>query len=324
MVLTLSSALALSVTNVQGTDEISWPIQSAWIYEYSETYRSESIEFSVSGTLTNTCDRQTTITVDDEALDVVCFRNFLLADIVGEARQATITGGYIWVDVWGTYKVESVEYYDTVSGTILRTVSNETIDIKGGEYPGTYQVIYHYEHNDTDYDNFVSTPSGFDLVEQWSDLGAGTSWDVEYTTHSEVQGVSGTTPFEEVWDLQMAITYNYLGSETLTVPAGVHDCVKIQYVTDGFNTTKWYCPDFLADAKITTTHSDGEVVWTLQSYEPGDTDDGLLGDGNTMMILALAVVVPVVAAIAAVAAFMWIRRRDAKKGPPPQAGGEVG
>ena len=108
------------------------------------------------------------------------------------------------------------------------------------------------------------------------------------------------------------------------MPAGVHDCVKIQYVTEGFNTTEWYCPEVMADAKVTTTHSDGEVVRALQSYEPGDTDDALLGDGNTTMILALAVVIPAAAAIAAVAAFIWIRRRDAKKGPPPQAGGEVG
>lgn len=323
-VLMIPSVFALGMTNVQGTEEDYWPIQSSWTYMCNESYDDGSMRFSADGSLRNTCDRRTEITIDDESHDVVCFRSYLLSNIDGYTKQTTWTGGFIWIYIWGTYKVETVEYYDAESGTILRTATNETLDIKGGEYPNTYSVVYYREQNETNYIKVVSDPAGFDLAEEWPDLAPGTTWNTEYTTHSEVLGVTGTTPFEKTWDLKETITYNYLGSETLTTPAGTHECAEVQHLSNGYNTTRWYCPEIMADTKITTIHSDGEVVWTLQSYEPGDTDDGSLGDGDTAMILALAIVVPAAAVVAAVAMFMWVRRRGSKKAPPPQTEGEVG
>ena len=277
--------LVLASSNTKANDSSFYEIGDEWVYDVT----MEMGSVTLTGTTTFSVDEVKTETVAGLTYDVYSFGRdgSFLAE--GEyLGMPMVEGTSTWT---GSYSVD-VDTLDTI-----RSDTNFSMSFMVGD--GSI-FIETWVHSITTY----SPPGG--IGEEPDEMTEGAIWFIMHTTHSEIVTYEMYYITSDSYSSTETKIYRYIGRDTITVPAGVFDCVVIQ-VDDGNSIeTYWYCEDVGGEVKSVyeSTDGDGTYVLTSYSFTPKDSDDS-----DMMLYLAVGIV----AVIAVVASVLLFRRR--KGGP---------
>jgi len=239
--------LPFSINSAAQSDQ---PIGSEWVYDFTD----ETVGIIFSGTWTYSCERITSTSLGGTEREVVEYKSVLSA-------TASISP-YASGNVEGEMSEIGTEYYDLETDRIVGHIYNEALTLNATVADVGSLYMSYAERNETYY-----LPPGGTGAEP-SSIYPGDIWQKSYMKHSKTLGHSGDEYFSEESTFNVTISYEFVGFETVSVPAGDFDCVKIRMATsDGAEEEAWYSYAILNYVKIRDTTGQAETVtYELSSY----------------------------------------------------------
>jgi len=226
------------------------PIGSEWVYDYTD----ETVGIIFSGKWTYSCERITSTSLGGTDREVVEYKSVLSAT----ASISPHASG----NVEGKISEIGTEYYDLETDDLVGHVYNNALTLDAVVAGVGSLSISSAERNETYY-----MPPGGTGTEP-STIYPGDTWQKSYMKHSKTLGHNGDEYFSEESTFNVTISYEFIGFETVSVPAGDFDCVNIRMVTsDGFEEEAWYSYDILNYVRVTDTTGQAEIMtYELDSY----------------------------------------------------------
>jgi len=316
-----------SANSVGNTEEIQIPTGSIWTYRYNETLNVPgSANLELEGIQTQWCRGLFDMVIGGNDSQAVEFWTSLIANVTGSVAQQNPFGATSWVTANGKLKISEHDYYDLHSGTLVNSDANTILDVRDGSGTTAHSVLYHDEHNETNYTSIIVSPPGLTVYSNSGNPVPGTNWTIEYFGFSNLEGVNGTRPFSYSFELHEKVCYTYVGPENVTVPAGSFDCRKIVYEYQGSQMMEWYCPELEGYAKITSSTSGDYIVNSLVSCH---LEHEVIGRETNARydpaILVIAVVLATAVVLTTVMLYLWKKKRPiAPQGMPQPIEKEVG
>jgi len=278
------------------------PSGSVWTYSYIESVHTPQSHLALNGTLEDACVGLTTVSISDEDTEVLLYYTLITADVTG----VVLSDFGNWAPVTGELITSKLEYFDLETGTPVRTVFNQMLDMGS---------LYYEEHNDTHYADVIIQPPDIYSDFYSGSLPPGTEWTVVYVGTVSVDGVENTESFNWSCDLRSYVNRTYIGNETIDVTAGIFACQKVLSEYADSTTEEWYSSVARRNAKVTVHSEEDSIVWSLIEYElHEETIGGNEHDLNPAILLAS---VAVVIAVMAMTLMLFIRRQK----PPPESQG---
>jgi len=239
--------LPFSINSAAQSDQ---PIGSEWIYNYTD----ETVGITFSGKWTYSCERITSTSLGGTDREVVEYRSVLSA-------TASISP-HMSGNVKGEMSEMGIEYYDLETDDLVGYVYNNALTLDATVAGVGSLSISSAERNETYY-----MPPGGTGTEP-STIYPGDTWQKSYMKHSKTLGHNGDEYFSEESTFNVTISYEFIGFETVSVPAGDFDCVNVRMVTsDGFEEEAWYSYDILNYVRVTDTTGQAEIMtYELDSY----------------------------------------------------------
>ena len=239
--------LPFSINSAAQSDQ---PIGSEWVYDYTD----ETIGIVFSGKWTYSCERIASTSLGGTDREVVEYKSVLSA-------TASISP-YVSGNVEGEISEIGTEYYDLETDDLVGYVYNSAQTLDAVVVGLGSLSMSSVERNETYY-----MPPGGTGTEP-STIYPGDTWQKSYMKHSKTVGHNGDEYFSEESTFNVTISYEFVGFETVSVPAGDFDCMDIRMVTsDGFQEEAWYSYAVLNYVKVTDTTGQGEIMtYELNSY----------------------------------------------------------
>jgi hypothetical protein len=280
------------------TDE---PIGSEWVY----SIRGEFSDMpELTGTWTLSCERIVTSPIGDTQEEAVEYHSIMDAD----------QSGYILSNGYSRSIVSSEDiYYDLDTSGIIGYVSNTHVDVR---------YDYGYSVSTDSYDELdrtVFTPPGGTGAEP-SEISVGESWTKTYTKVKNLSYYTDGTYNTDEHTFTETSEYTYLGSETVTVPAGVFTCNVFEIVSsDGYTEMSWYAPEISGYAKVEDDYGFSEVyTYELTSYHlETSSSGGTVAMGSDLFVGAFCAFVVVTVAAAVYVSTVLKREQKVDDSPPP-------
>lgn len=300
VILTLAMLSVGCSKPVSGQDGTIIPTDSVWIYAYTEYAGELDVWLSFTGTWTYRCLGDLKITVGSDSVTVVEYYSSVVTNI---------TGTWYGDNVRGEWTLFEHEYYELSTGEIIQTVQDTKTDIRQ-DVPYPSSLFYLDEHNVTNYTDIVIDPPGILDSYFMGELDPGTRWTVHEHAASDSSGVNGTWQYSYSYDIHRTTDYTYLGNESVSVPAGIFECMKTTAVSDDVEVVEWYCPEVHGRVMTWSTTSFGNASLHMTSYA---LDYEVIGEGggsgrsDLYLISATLVAVGTVAAVTMV--YRWKTRQ---------------
>lgn len=285
-------------------DDWTIPSGSVWTYSYLESVHTPQLHLALNGTLEDVCVGLTTLTLSDEEAEVLTYYTLITADVTG----AVLSDFGNWAPLTGELVTSMLEYFDPGTGTPVRTVFNQKLDMGS---------LYYEEHNDTHYTDVIIQPPDIYSDFYSGSLPPGTEWTVVYVGTVSVDGVENTKSFDWSCDLRSYVNRTYVGNETIDVTAGIFACKKVLSEYADSTTEEWYSSVARGNAKVAVHSEEDSIVWSLIEYElHEETIGGQEHDLNPAILLAA---VAIVIAVMAMTLMLFIRRQKR----PPECQGKL-
>jgi len=289
------------------------PPRHIWMYHYEETRSEFGASLSIIGTKFEYVEPSYELVVDNERVPTMKLVLLMTADVTGTmVVYEPVTGG-ITHDIVGTYSARWEGHYDRGTGFLMRSTEDAELVTEGASETQPYLGLYHRVHNETEYSSIECDPSGFNPYDEGLDLEPGSSWTLEIRSTSEVEGVNGTTPFEESFVVNRSAHYTCEAIESVEVPAGTFECVKFVIIDGETLITRWHCPSVYNDAMNTLTSSQGESTASLVDYEICGGVCSQIFDSSLVYAWALVITVAVIL----VTVVLLMAKKDREKLQPP-------
>jgi hypothetical protein len=239
--------LPLSINSAAQSDQ---PIGSEWVYDFTD----ETVGITFSGKWTYSCERITSTSLGGTEREVVEYKSVLSA-------TASISP-YASGSVRGEMSEIGTEYYDLETDDLVGYVYNNALMLNATVAGIGSLSISSAERNETYY-----LPPGGTGTDP-STIYPGDTWQKSYTKHSKTFGHDGGEFFSEESTFNVTISYEFIGFETVSVPAGDFDCVRIRMMTsDGFEEEAWYSYEISNYVKVRDTAGEAETMtYELDSY----------------------------------------------------------
>jgi len=240
--LTLASPCAAQSNDLVGSE---------WVYSFQEELLGV-VEYT--GNWTYSCVRIVDSPLGDTQQKVAEYHSTLV--ISYDRSSGSAPSGYSW-----TLILSEDQYYDIETSELIGSISNEHIEERHGS--GNNISTYSYdERNET-----VCTPPGGSGTEPAA-IAPGDTWTKAYTKVSNVSGYEDGVYFAKEFTWTETLEFTYIGSETLSVPAGIFSCNKYEIAfSDGETETAWWAPDISGYAKIEDAYGSNDVLtYELKSY----------------------------------------------------------
>lgn len=236
-ILTASSSFFTSVS----ADESKWPIGDEWLYRYSDSYAQESYE----GEMKYVCVGKTHWKSELNSIDVIEFRSWTRGNISGEGFGFSLSGNF---------SIDSIEYYDINTGSIVAYSYREEMRVI--EIVDFRRSYWNYtEYNITEY--IPPGGLGFEPVP----IVEGIIWHKNYTIRSHSNGTAQEVEFDVYSNYTEHVKYTFLGFETISVPAGsYYSSVLREEYDDGSIGMVWYSDTVSNFVKIIYTYPEGETL----------------------------------------------------------------
>ena len=239
--------LPFSINSAAQSDQ---PIGSEWVYDYTD----ETVGIIFSGKWTYSCERITSTSLGGTDREVVEYKSVLSAT----ASISPHASG----NVEGKISEIGTEYYDLETDDLVGHIYNKALTLDAVVAGVGSLSMSSAERNETYY-----LPPGGTGTDP-STIYPGDTWQKSYTKHSKTLGHNGDEYFSEESIFNVTISYEFVGFETVSVPAGDFDCVRIRMVTsDGFEEEAWYSYAILNYVKVMDTAGQAEIMtYELNSY----------------------------------------------------------
>ncbi len=239
--------LPLSINAVAQSNQ---PVGSEWIYDYAD----EIVGIIFSGEWTYSCERIASTSLGGTEREAVEYSSVLSAT----ASIAPYASG----SVAGEISEIGIEYYDLETDDLVGHVYNRALTLNATLAGYGSLNMSSAEMNET----YYMPPGGMGTVP--STIYPGDIWEKNYTKHSKTLGHNESGYFSEESTYNTTISYEFVGYETVSVPAGDFDCVRMRMVTSyGVGEDAWYSYSILNYVKIIDTAGLGETVtYELSSY----------------------------------------------------------
>jgi hypothetical protein len=236
--------------SINASAQSNQPVGSEWIYNYADV--TGGITFS--GKWAYSCERITSTSLGGTVRDVVEYKSVLWATA---SVSPTATG-----IVEGELSEIGIEYYDLQTDHIVGHIYNDAITLNA-----TIQGAGSISRNSTERNETFYTPPGGTGAEP-STIYPGDTWQKTYTKHSKSLGHNDDGYFSREFTLNETISYEFVGYETITVPAGTFDCINVRMLaSDGTVEEAWYSNAILNYVKISTVVGQVETAdYELDSY----------------------------------------------------------
>lgn len=255
--------LPLSINSAAQSDQ---PIGSEWVYNYMD----ETVGITFSGKWTYSCERITSTSLGGTDREVVEYKSVLSAT----ASISPFSSG----KVEGEISEIGIEYYDLDTDDLVGYVYNNALTLDAAVAGVGSLFLSSAERNET----YYMPPGGAGTSP--STIYPGDTWQKIYTKHSMTIGYDNEGYYSEESTFSVTISYEFVGFESVSVPAGDFDCVGIRMVTsDGFEEEAWYSYAILNYVKImdiagqaeTMTYELDSYVLAHESAEPAETASNL-------------------------------------------------
>jgi len=247
LVILLVLVLPFSINSAAQSDQ---PIGSEWVYNYTD----ETVGIIFSGKWIYSCERITSTLLGGTDREVVEYKSVLSAT----ASISPHASG----SVRGEMSEIGTEYYDLETDDLVGYVYNNALTLNATVAGIGSLSISSAERNETYY-----MPPGGTGTEP-STIYPGDTWQKSYMKHSKTLGHHGDEYFSEESTFNITASYEFIGFEKVSVPAGDFDCVNIRMATsDGFQEEAWYSYAILNYVKVTDTAGQAETMtYELDSY----------------------------------------------------------
>jgi hypothetical protein len=273
------------------------PIGSQWVYDFAD----EAYGIVFSGTWTYSCEKATTTSIGGAEKAVVEYRSVLTA-IASMVTEGTGVAE-------GAMSMIERRYYDAETDDLVGYLLTESYTLDAVIYGSGSISINSSERNETAY----LPPGG--TGEEPSSISPGDTWQKSYTKHSKATGRDGEVCYSGEFTLTEIVSFKYIGSETVTVPAGTFSCSKYDITTsEGVHETAWYSGEASYYAKVTDVYYGEETVsYQLRSYELAEAPITPIQMGPNLF-LAIFYSIVAATAIACIYAMILVK----KDGPPSE------
>ena len=311
------AAFSLCTVGIPGIGP-DWSEESprgVWTYQYQETRNTTELNLSMNGTMHLWCIGFDDISFEDGYVRTVKFLRSLSASVLGSTTFSYLSENYT-NDVYGKVMAQEELYYNPETGWLISTDSKETLQLLDSALPETSLIFYSSDINETSYSGFdTNLPNAYN---QGLDMEPGTSWSVEYSSSSLVWGATDTrVPVEDIdtyrstTNSSVTIDYVCAAVESVEVPAGVYDCMKLTYNDGDSDITEWYCPAIDGYVKRISSNDDSESVQTMTEHYY------IIEESNGVPHIWLILGITLVVAGAAVGILALRRGRGKTEGGPP-------
>ena len=290
---TLALLLLLPSLAMDSSAQSAQPIGSQWVYEFEDEY----FGIVFSGTWTYSCERATTTPLGGTERSVIEYRSVL------SATASMVNEGSGMAD--GEMTAVERQYYDAETDDIVGYVLSESYTLDAMIYGNGSISINSSERNETAY-----LPPGGTGTDP-SNINPGDTWQKTYTKHSKAIGHDGKEFYSRESNLTEIVVFRYIGTETVTVPAGTFSCNKYDITTsDGVHETAWYSNEASYYAKVTDIYSGGETVsYQLKSYELAQASSSPIQMGSNLFLATFYSTIAVTI-IAGIYAMIIVRKRQ--------------
>jgi len=300
----LIAAFMLLASTIPCAGQSEDPIGGEWVYSFNDDYYG----MVFSGTWTLSCERIVKSPLGDPQMDVVEYHSLLVAT----GSDSTAMASYE-----GTMTMSEEMYYDAETSDAVGYISNQHMDMRFVTGNATSEYRFD-ERNET-----VYTPPGGSGTEPTA-MNAGDSWTETYTKVSNSSGYEDGGYYSEESTWTETLEFTYLGLETVSVPAGVFQCDKIEIVaSDGVVETYWYSVEVSSQVKIEDEYESGEIMtYELASYSlERNPSGGTVEMGSDLFMVAFcSFIVATVVAVVCASNIVKERRpptRELEDIPPP-------
>ena len=260
-----------------------------WIYDVSMGFDG----MTMSGTVRYYYAGETTRTSFGEAYDVY--------DIQSMGSLA-VSGSSAGVTLYGTTTMEESACYTTDTLGIVYYQYSESMEVHRTEGNVTETMVY-TTSNVTTY----SPPGG--VGSQPLAASPGDSWTKTFTMHSEVTEYDGVSTSNYSADYSQTITFKFLRTETITVPAGTFKCNVVQQTDPEGVVTSWLNDKVGFEVRIVYDYNQsGTATYDLKSYWHESSGD--VQKDSQFLVAGVAVAI----GAAGIAVFLALRKKQ--RAPP--------
>lgn len=252
------------------------PTGSVWIYDYSEQLIASVTVFANPGPVDVYLAIEGTWIIECVGLadpaegsntPTLEFISSISANVSGSAVFWDYMGmGSQRYSVEGSLRVTGHEFYNLTTGMPVRTVYDQRLEV--GSFVGNQfkSIVYYTEHNETTFTKIELNSFGKEIDPGYTNLAPGDHWSLVYQERCNSTGVDQMNLFSfksgvnETWD------FTYLGSQSITVPAGVFACKMVNGTSAAYSYTEWYNRDIENDVKVVTSWEGDVSTSSLTSY----------------------------------------------------------
>lgn len=287
-------------------EERTIPTGSEWLYSYREDVVEPGVlMLSANGTMRQSCLGLGTLNASGEGPELLLYESTTMANLDGTVAVFDPSQGMIWIEVSGELTISELDYYDPYTMEPRYLLLNQEMRVV--QWGSTSPLLYYEEHNFTCYSDVITLPASIGFDVEAADLSSPTNWTVVYSGNVSINGYEDYEEFSRSISLLAHVNKTYVGNETVDVPAGRYECMRILSDYLDADVTEWYSSVVGAPVKISTALEGDLTVCSLTEYELKQETLSANGDDFVMRILFAGVAVAV-AALAVTIAF-YIRRR---------------